>query len=147
VTRAALPIAAALALAFGAGCGDDADAQFKQDYNEAVRPLSTLGDDVVASLGGAEGQSNRAIARRFGELADRFERTSRNLSRLDPPADTGDEFDDLLASLKRTVADLRTVARAAKEGDPAEAAEASRALVETGQRVRRAEDAFQSAVE
>jgi hypothetical protein len=143
----ALWIAAALALALGApGCGEDSDEQFKQDYNQAVRPLTTLGDDVVASLGGAEGQSNRAVARRFRELADRFERTRTNLSRLDPPADTEDEFDGLLASLKESVRDLRAVARAAREGDPAQAAKASKALVETGQRVRRAEEAFQDAV-
>jgi methyl-accepting chemotaxis protein len=148
VRRAFSSIVAALALvAGGLACGgDDADDEFKQQYNEAVRPLSELGDDVVASLGGAQGQSDREIAKQFDELSDRFARTRQNLTRLDPPGDAEDEFDELLGSLKETVGDLRAVATAAREGDPAEAQEATEALVETGQEVRRAEDAFRDAV-
>jgi hypothetical protein len=147
VTRAIAPIVAAMALALaGSACGDDSDDAFKERYNSAVRPLSSLGDDVVASLGGAEGQSDREISRQFDELADRFARTRRNLSGLDPPEDTKEEFDELLRALKQTVADLRAVASAAREGDPAEAQEATEALVETGQQVRRAEDAFRDSV-
>jgi methyl-accepting chemotaxis protein len=142
-------IVIALALvAGGFACGgDDSNDEFKQQYNDAIRPLSQLGDDIVASLGGAEGQSDREIANQFDELSDRFARTRRNLSRLDPPEDAKDEFDDLLGSLKEAVADLRAVASAAREGDPAEAEEATNDLVDTGQRVRRAQDAFRDAVE
>jgi methyl-accepting chemotaxis protein len=142
-------IVIALALvAGGFACGgDDSNDEFKQQYNDAIRPLSQLGDDIVASLGGAEGQSDREIANQFDELSDRFARTRRNLSRLDPPEDAKDEFDELLGSLKEAVADLRAVASAAREGDPAEAEEATNDLVDTGQRVRRAQDAFRDAVE
>jgi len=149
VRRAFASIVVALALvAGGFGCGgDESDDEFKQQYNEAIRPLSQLGDDVVASLGGAEGQSDREIANQFNELSDRFARTRRNLSRLDPPEDAKDEFDELIGSLKEAVADLRAVGAAAREGDPAEAEEATNDLVETGQRVRRAQDAFRDAVE
>jgi hypothetical protein len=148
--RRAFPwIVVALALVaggFACGGGDNSDDEFKQQYNDAIRPLSQLGDDVVASLGGAEGQSDREIANQFDELSDRFARTRRNLSRLDPPEDAKDEFDELLGSLNEAVTDLRAVASAAREGDPAEAEEATNDLVDTGQRVRRAQDAFRDAV-
>jgi hypothetical protein len=150
VRRAFPPIVVALALVAGGlacGGGDESDDEFKQQYNDAIRPLSQLGDDVVASLGGAEGQSDREIANQFDELSDRFARTRRNLSRLDPPEDARDEFDELVGSLKEAVADLRAVASAAREGDPAEAEDATNDLVDTGQRVRRAQDAFRDAVE
>ena len=147
--RTLVAIVAGLALAAGGlACGnEEPNDEFKQRYNEAVRPLTELGDDVVASLGGAEGQSDREIAGQFDELSDRFARTRQNLARLTPPEDARDEFDELLGSLRQAVGDLRAVAAAAREGDPAEAEEATDALVETGQEVRRAEDDFRDAVE
>jgi hypothetical protein len=147
MARAVAPILVAFTLIVGAvGCGDDSD-EFKDQYNEAVRPLSSLGDDIGASLSGAEGQSNQALATRFEELADRAEQTRTNLAQLEPPEEATDQFDELLAALKQAVADLRAVGTSAKEGDPAEAAEATSALVESGQRVRRAEADFKEAVE
>ena len=148
VTRVLVPLVAALALIFGAsGCGGDDSEEFKEDYNRVVRPLSALGDEVAASLAGAEGQSDRAIARQFDKLADRSERARRQLARLDPPEDAREQFDELLARLKQGITDLRAVARAAREGDPAEAEEATETLVETGERLRQAEDEFREAVE
>jgi hypothetical protein len=139
---------AALALFFGAvGCGgDDSNDEFKDQYNEAVQPLSSLGDDVVASLT-AEGLSDRARANQLEKLADGAEQTRRNLSELEPPDDAADKFDELLAALKQSVADLRAVGESAREGDPVEADEATRALVETGKRLREAETEFQEAIE
>ena len=137
---------AALALVGAPGCGEDTE-EFKEDYNQAIRPLSALGGDIGASLGGAEGQSDRAIARQFDELADRTERARQNISALDPPEDAGEQFDELLASLRQATADLRAVAASAREGDPAEAADAARALVKTGQRVREAESSLRDAVD
>jgi hypothetical protein len=147
MARAVAPILVAFALLFGAvGCGDDSD-EFKDQYNEAVRPLSTLGEDIGASLGGAEGESNQALATQFEKLADRAEQTRQNLAELEPPEEAADQFDELLAALKEAVADLRVVGTSAKEGDPAEAAEATQDLVESGQRVQRAEADFKEAVE
>ena len=135
---AALLSLVALAATFGA-CGEDENNAFKEDYNEAVRPLSTLGDDIGASLQGAEGESNAALAGRFDELADRTETTRENLSRLDPPEDARDELDALVDALKEGVTDLRALADAARSGDPAEAGAASRELVATGQTIQEAE--------
>jgi hypothetical protein len=147
VTRALVPLVAVLALAFGSfACGDDDSEEFKEDYNRVVRPLSTLGDDVAASLATAGERSDSENAARFDELADRSERARERVARLEPPEDAQEQFDDLLVLLKQGVADLRAVARAARQGDPAEAEEATQALVETGQRVRQAEDEFKDAV-
>jgi hypothetical protein len=148
MARAGASILAAMALVFGAvACGDDPNDEFKDRYNAAVQPLSTLGDDIGESLSGAEGQSNSALATQFEKLADRAEQTRRNLAGLDPPEDASDQFDELLASLKRAAGDLRAVGESAKEGDPTEAAEATRDLVESGQRVQQAEAALKDAVE
>jgi hypothetical protein len=147
VTRALVPLVAALALAFGAfACGDDDSEEFKEDYNRVVRPLSTLGDDVAASLATAPERSDRENAARFDELADRSERARQRVAGLEPPEDAQEEFDELLALLKQGVADLRAVARAARESDPPAAEEATQDLVETGQRVREAEEEFKDAV-
>jgi hypothetical protein len=148
VARTVARILLAVALVFGASaCGDDSNDEFKDQYNQAVRPLSTLGDDIGDSLSGAEGQSNQALGAQFEKLADRADRTRQNLSELEPPEDARDQFDELLAALKRAVADLRAVGESAREGDPNEAAEATQELVESGQRVQEAEADFKDAVE
>jgi hypothetical protein len=148
MARAVASILVAMALVFGTvGCGDDSDDEFTEQYNKAVQPLSALGDDIGASLSGAGGQPDRELAAQFEKLADRADQTRRNLSELAPPEDAADQYDELLASLKQSVADLRAVAAAAKEGDPAEGQEAAQALVESGQELREAERAFQNAVE
>jgi hypothetical protein len=147
VTRILASMVAAVALFFGAaGCGGDSD-DFENQYNEAVRPLTSLGDDIGASLSGAEGQSNQALASQYEKLAARMEQTRKNLSELEPPDDASDEFDKLLASLKQAVGDLKALSASAKEGDPAEAREATQALVESGQKVRAAEADFKDAVQ
>jgi hypothetical protein len=148
VARTVARILLAVALVFGAvACGDDSNDEFKDQYNEAVRPLSSLGDDIGESLSGAEAQSNQALGAQFEKLADRADRTRQNLSELEPPEGARDQFDELLAALKGAVSDLRAVGESAREGDPTEAAEATQELVESGQRVQEAEADFKDAVE
>jgi ABC-type transporter Mla subunit MlaD len=148
VARLVAPLLLALALSFGAvACGGDSDEEFKDQYNQAVQPLRQLGDNVVASLTGAGQGSDRELAGRLDRYADRADRVRRNLSNLEPPEGTMDQFDDLLAALKQSVADLRAVAASAKKGDPVEAREATEDLVESGQRLQRAESTFRKAVE
>jgi methyl-accepting chemotaxis protein len=148
VGRAIASILLALVISFGAvACGEDSNEEFKDRYNQAVRPLSQLGDDVVASLTSAGQASDRELARRLESFADRADRVRGNLSDLEPPEGTQDEFDELVAALKRSEADLRAVAASAKEGDRAAANEATEKLVESGQDLRSAESDFRNAVE
>jgi hypothetical protein len=147
VTRVLTSIAAALALLFGVvGCGEDSNDEFKDQYNEALRPLSSLGDEVVSTLTEG-GQSDQALGRQLEKLAGRAEETRKNLSELEPPEDAADRYDELLGALKQSVADLRAVGESAREGDPVEAQEATQALVESGQELQQAETAFRNAVE
>jgi hypothetical protein len=129
-----------------AACGDDNNA-FKQDYNEAVRPLSVLGDDVGESLTRAAGESNEELATRYDNLAERLDEVRDNLSGLEPPDDVAPQFDELLAALGEGSKRLRALADVAEEGKPAEAREATGALIESGRRLREAERAFREAVE
>jgi hypothetical protein len=148
MARAVVSILVAMALVFGAtACGEDSNDGFKDQYNAAVRPLNQLGDDVVASLTSAGEGSDRELARELDKYADRAEQTRHHLSELQPPDDTRDQFDDLLAALKESVADLRAVGASAREGNPAEAQEATTDLIESGQRLRSAESDFRNAVE
>ena len=135
-----------MALLALAACGDDNNA-FKQEYNEAVQPLSVLGDDVGQSLTRAAGESNEELATRYDKLAQRLDEVRDNLSGLEPPDDAQPQFDELVAALEEGSKRLRALADAVEKGKPAEAQEATGALVESGRRLREAETAFREAVE
>ena len=141
---AALMILASFALV---ACGESEDNQFKEDYNEAVKPLSELNSDIGNSIGTAAGKSNNELANEFNKLADKAQQTRDNLSELDPPEDAKEEFDKLLSSLQDGTDDLKAVAQAAKDGDPQAAAEASQDLVQSGTEIQKAETALQQAVD
>jgi hypothetical protein len=138
----------ALALpAAGCGGGDDADNQFREDYNAAVEKLSEINSDIGSAGATAAGQSNNKIAQEFERIADTAEQTRQDLSELEPPEDAKDAFDQLLSALKQGVADLRAVAKAAVANDPAAAAEAVQALSESGQAITDAENELKQAVD
>ena len=125
--------AVALSLLAAAGCGGD-DRSFTQDYNQAVRPLSRLGQHI-----GTKPAS-------FDRLARRTEATRRNLARLDPPEGARDELDALLTRLDRVTADLRGVATAARGHDVVKQRKAANALVRSSNAVQRAETKLKQAV-
>jgi hypothetical protein len=128
-------------------CGESEETEFKEDYNAAVKPLSELNTDIGSSIGGASGRSNDAIAKEFEQLADKAQQTRNNLADLEPPDGAQESFDELLSSLKKGTEDLRAVAQAAKDGDPAAAREASEALVSSGRAIQQAETELQNAVD
>ena len=136
-TRLAAALALGCALGIGlAACGEDDKNAFKEDYNAAVKPLSELNADIGSEIAGAAGKSNDAIAKEFQQLADKAQQARDNLAELEPPEDATESFDE-----------LRAVATAAKEGDPAAARQASRDLVASGQEIQKAETALQEAVD
>jgi hypothetical protein len=143
---AALCLAALVSIAFAA-CGEDDDNAFKEDYNTAVKPLSELNADIGSSLSGAAGQSNDAIAKKFQELADKAQEARDNLAELEPPEDAQKSFDQLLSSLQKGTDDLRAVATAAEDGDPAAARQAAQDLVSSGEEIQKAETALQNDVD
>ena len=114
-----------------AACGDDSSA-FKEDYNQAIRPLTE--------------RARRAGESQFEQLAARAERTARNLRRLEPPGDAEKEFEELLDALDTAAADLRALARSVEERDPGARREAIRELEDTVAKIQESESAFQDAV-
>ena len=138
-------LASSLPIAACGGGGDDEN--FKEDYNTAVKPLTELNSDIGNSLGGAGGQSNQAIAKEFDKLASKAQETRENLAELDPPEDAKEEFDNLVSALKDGADDLKAVADAARDGNPAKARQAGQDLVKSGTAVQEAETKLQKAVD
>ena len=130
-----------------AGCGENENNTFKEDYNEAVGPLSTTNTDLTGSIEGTPDQSNAVIAEEFSDLADKTAQARDNLSALDPPDDAKEDLDKLVASMGRGVEDLRAVARAAEDADPAAGRQAKQDLVASAQQIQKAETALQEAVD
>ena len=123
-----------LVLLVAAGCGGE-DNSFTNDYNQAVRPLSHLG----------QGLGTKPAS--FDRLASGTERTRTNLAKLDPPDDAQDEFDVLLARLDDVTRDLTAVARAERSKDVVKQRRAARRLVQSSNAVERAETALKRAVD
>jgi methyl-accepting chemotaxis protein len=147
-TRLAATLAFACALSAGfAACGEDENNAFKEDYNAAVKPLSELNADIGSELSAAGGKSNDAIAKKFNELADKAQTARDNLADLEPPEDAKDSFDELLSSLQDGTDDLRAIATAARDGDPAAARQATQDLQASGREIQKAETALQEAVD
>jgi hypothetical protein len=122
-----------LVLLAPAACGGS-DSSFAEDYNQAVKPLSELGEGMGTN------------AREFDRLARRTEQTRANLSKLDPPDDAKDEFDMLLAELDHVTGDLSAVADATRSKDIAKQREAAKRLVRSSTEVQQAEAALRQAV-
>lgn len=125
--------AVVLVLLVLAGCGGS-DNSFTEDYNQAVKPLSTL----------EQGMGTKP--REFDKLAERTRETRANLSKLNPPDGAGDEFQALLTELDRVTKDLNAVAKAARGDDVAAQRQAAEDLVKSSTEVQQAEAKLKQAV-
>src|SRR5688500_6945196 len=130
-----LSSAVALLVLLAPACCGGSDSSFAEDYNQALKPLSRLGEGMGAR------------AREFDRLARRTEQTRANLSKLDAPDDARDEFDKLLASLNRVTDDLGAVADATRSKDLVRQRSAAKRLARSSEEVQRAEAALRAAVE
>ena len=72
-------------------------------------------------------------------MASKAQETRENLAELDPPEDAKEEFDNLVSALKDGADDLKAVADAARDGNPAKARQAGQDLVKSGTAVQEAE--------
>jgi hypothetical protein len=117
-----------------AGCGGS-DSSFAADYNTAVRPLSSLGQEM----------GTKPAA--FERLARGTARTRRNLAKLDPPANARDEFEALLVRLEDVTRDLEAVAGAERSKNVPRQRRAAKRLVRSSAAVQKAETALKQAVE
>jgi hypothetical protein len=133
----------------GAGCGesDDAANQFRDDYNDAIGPLNAVNSSIEEAGEDVGSKSGPQISREFDRIARSADRTRSELSNLEPPEGAQDELDELVAAIDDGTEDLRAVARAAKEEDQQQFAEATEALSESGEEISRAEMELKDAVE
>jgi hypothetical protein len=125
--------AVALVLLALSGCGGE-DSTFTEDYNRAVRPLSSFGEVGTKPA-------------EFDRLAERTGRIRQNLAELDPPEEAQDEFDALLAELDEVTRDLSAVATAERSRDVVKQRRAAKRLVRSSNAVERAETRLKQAVE
>ena len=144
IALAALLVACSLAVA---ACGEDENNTFKENYNEAVGPLSKTNTELSGSIEGTPDQSNAAIAEEFSDLADKTAQARSNLAELEAPGDAQEDLDKLVASMGRGIEDLRAVAEAAQDADPVAGRQAKQALVKSAAQIQRAETALQEAVD
>jgi alanyl-tRNA synthetase len=129
-------------------CGESEDNSFREDYNQAVKPLSELNSDIGNSISTpGDDKKNAEVAQQFEALAAKTEQTRANLSELDAPEDAKEELDKLLAALQGSIDDFKAVAQAAKDSDPAAAKQAAEDLQESGAAIGEAETALQNAVD
>ena len=124
---------ALLVLLAPAACGGS-DSSFAEDYNQAVKPLSRLGQGMGTQ------------ASEFDRLARRTEQTRANLTKLEAPDDAQAEFDTLLASLNSVTGDLSAVADATRSKDVVRQRRAAKRLVRSSGAVQRAEADLRRAV-
>jgi hypothetical protein len=78
-----------------------------------VAPLSTTMSRLGTSLAG----DPEAASKSLDQVADRLVDVRADLAALDPPDDAADEFDRMLAVLKKAPKQVHAMARATKDGD------------------------------
>jgi hypothetical protein len=145
MTRARAAILVLLVGPLAAGCGgeDETADEFRDGYNAAIERLNTVNADIQE--GGEE--PGPRIAREFDRIADTAAQTRTDLSELEPPERARDEFEELLAAIEEGVADIRSVASAARKENQQRYREATEALSESAEGISAAENELKDAVE
>jgi hypothetical protein len=138
-----------LAALSGASCGgeDEAADRFRDGYNAAIERLNEVNSNIQESGEELESRPGAEIAREFDRIAEAAARTRADLSKLDPPEEAADEFDELLGAIEGGVEDIRAVASAARSENRDRFAEATEALSESAEEISRAEFELKDAVE
>jgi hypothetical protein len=113
-----LAVAVAACLA-AAGCGSpDDSASFIRDYNRAQEPLRGLVAELETGGAPTGGDAGR-FARELRTTATEFDRVRARLGKLDAPAGATDELAKYLSALDSGADEIRRMARAVKQRDPA----------------------------
>jgi hypothetical protein len=134
-----------------AACGstdtqDDSDA-FKRAYAAQSVELKAIGDEILAAIRGADGQTDAQVAATFGALATRARASADVLDGLVAPDDARSALTRLQGAVGRAAGDLDAITTAARAGDAAAAMQASQALVTDSSPIRDARAALDRVVE
>ena len=138
-TALATILAALLALSLLAGCGGDSGPS-KSDYDKDFKPINAeflaLGREVGTTVQTAKGQTDVALAQKFGEQAAQVGSLKARLDELDPPDDYKSDHDKLSAAMGVLRADLQQISTAAADHDAATAKAATQKLLVDSEQVR-----------
>lgn len=134
-------VAAVLSLALLAGCGDDdGGGASKEDYAEEFKPINdeflALGEEVANTIRTAKGQTDAALAAKFGDQAGSVGALKERLDDVEPPEDYKADHDKLSSAMAVVQADLQAVADAARKHDAKGARTAVQKLVKDSEAVR-----------
>lgn len=117
---------ALLALAMPlAACGESEKDKYIDDFKPLNDKLLDVGGELGTAVGGADSQSDTALAKQFGALATRLEGVNKDIAALDTPSDLEDEAKALNDRIDATVGDLEAIEKAARAKDAEDAAAAT----------------------
>lgn len=123
----ALVLALVLAAFVAAGCGGDSEE--KNDYVDQVNELQlAYVDDVTALVSAAPPTTPQESAEVATELADLTEGVADDIEAVDPPEEVADLHDELVATLRDVVDQIRGAQKELASDDPQAAANAASEL-------------------
>jgi hypothetical protein len=126
----------AFAIALGAGCGEDQQQTYADDYRPLSRELVALGEQVGRSIQGADGKTDEQLEREFDGLADQLGRLRRELAGFEPPDELAATHDELVEAMRAAENSLRGIENAAAASDPDAARRSTIELVRASEDLR-----------
>ena len=138
--RLATPLALLALAAPLAGCGESEKDKYIDDFKPLNDKLLDVGGELGAAVGGADSQSDAALAKQFGALATRLDGLNNDIAALDTPSDLEDEAKALNDRIDATVGDLEAIEKAARENNAEDAAAATVQLATDAEAVNTAQN-------
>ena len=138
--RLATPLALLVLAVPIAACGESEKDKYIDDFKPLDDKLLDVGGELGAAVGGADSQSDAALAKQFGALATRLEGVNKDIAALDTPSDLEDEAKALNDRIDATVGDLEAIEKAAREHDAEDAAAATVQLAADSEEVNAAQN-------
>ena len=138
--RFAIPLALLALAAPLAACGESEKDKYIDDFKPLNDKLLDLGSELGGAVGGADSQSDAALAKQFGGLARRLEGVNEEIADLDTPSDLEDEAKTLNDKIDAAVGDLEEIEKAAQENNAEDAAAATVQLATDSEAVNKAQN-------
>ena len=119
-------LAVVVAAVAATGCGDSGSsttvpskAEYKQTYASLNSEINALGLAVGTAINKSSGKTNKAIAKEFGDLADRARAAAKKIDDATPPADANIKKQQaaLVAGLNTAADDLDAISKASAKKD------------------------------
>lgn len=141
-------LAAGLTTIALAGCGSSAPSlsAFRSGFETDRAQFRRLGEDLQATVGGAQTKTNTQLAAELEPLAASARHQAAQLAKLKPPASYKANLDKLVSGFDAVAVDLKRIAESATAGDAQAAGAATRSLVADATKVKAADLAIADAL-